>query len=67
MALDAQTKPTIHFKDDPVDTLEQFLNPEMFQMRDTATYEPIVLPNDLVNEYDGPVCRPTLILCGCVC
>ena len=67
MALEAQTKPMTHFKDVSVDPLEQFLNPEMFQGRDTATYEPMVQPNDLVNEYDGPVCCPTLIPCGCVC
>lgn len=67
MALDAQTKPMAHFTNVPVDPLEQFLNPEVFQMRDIAAYEPMVQPNDLVNEYDGPVCCPTLIPCGRVC
>ena len=67
MALDAQTKPMMHFKNVQVDPLEQLLNPEVFQMRDTATYEPMAQPNDLVNEYDGPVCCPTLVPCGRVC
>ena len=67
MALDAQTKPTNHLKNVSVDPFEQLLNPEMFQMGDITTYEPMVQPNDLVNEYDGPVCYPTLIPCGCVC
>ena len=66
MALEAQTKPMTHLKNVPVDPLDQFLNPEMFQTRDTATYDPMVQPNDLVNEYDGPVCFSTLIPCGCV-
>lgn len=56
VALDAQVKPMIHYQDIPADPLEQFLNPEVFQVPDTTTYEPMVQPNDPVNEYDGPVC-----------
>ena len=56
MALDAQTRPMPHFKNVPADPLEQFLNLEEFQMRETVIYEPMAQPNDLVNEYDGPVC-----------
>ena len=63
MALDAQTKPMIHVKNLHADPLEQLLNPEMFQMRDTTTYEPMAQPN----EYDGPVCCPTLVPRGFVC
>jgi hypothetical protein len=66
-ALDTQTKPMAQFTNVTADPLEQFLNLEAFQMRDTATYEPMVQPNDLVNEYDGPVRLHTLVPCGRVC
>ena len=55
MALDAQTRPMVHFKNVPVDPVEQFLNLEEFQMPETAVYESMAQPNDLVNDYDGPV------------
>lgn len=56
VSFDAQVKPMVYFHDVPIDPLEQFLNPEVFQIPDTTTYEPMVQPNDPVNEYDGPVC-----------
>ncbi|KAF9643465.1 hypothetical protein BDM02DRAFT_3191620 [Thelephora ganbajun] len=55
ITFDAMTKPMVHLISVPVDPFEQFLNPEAFQNHDTATYEPMVQPNDLVNEYDGPL------------
>ena len=66
MALDAQTRPMVRFENVPADPIEHFLKPEAFQMDGTATYEPVAQPNDLVNEYDGPVRCPTLIPCGFV-
>ena len=45
--------PMVHFQNDPI---EQFLNLEECQLPETAVYEPMVQPNALVNEYDGPVC-----------
>jgi len=66
-AIDAQTKPMAQFATPPVDPLEQYLNLEALQMRDTSPYELMVQPNDLVNEYDGPVCCHTPITCGGIC
>ena len=57
MALDAQTRPMVHFQNLPVDPLEQYLNLEEFHMPEAAVYEPMTQPNDAVNDYDGPVCR----------
>ena len=61
-ALDAQTKPMAHYTNLTPDPLEMILNLEVSPMPSTATYA-----NDLANEYDGPVCCRTLVLCGCVC
>lgn len=49
--------PMVYFQNDPI---EQFLNLEECHMLETAVYEPMVQPNDLVNEYDGPVCLSPL-------
>jgi hypothetical protein len=46
--------PVVNFHNDPI---EQFLNLEECQVPETAVYEPMAQPNDLVSEYDGPVCR----------
>ena len=51
---------TAHFKNVPFDPLEQFLNLEEFQMPETTAYEPMAQPNDLVHDYDGPVCLSRL-------
>ena len=61
-ALDAQTKPMAQFSHLTADPLEMIPNIEVFPLCDTATYV-----DDLVNEYDGPVCCHTLVPCGCVC
>jgi hypothetical protein len=53
MALDAKTRPMAHFENVPADPLEQYLNLGEFQ---TAIHEHMAQSNDLVNEYDGPVC-----------
>lgn len=60
VALDAQAEPMAQFISIAADPLDQLLNLEAAQMRDSATYEQ---PNDLVNEYDGPVCCHALVLC----
>lgn len=64
MLLDAQTRQMAQFENVPVDPIEQFLSLEEFQMRETAVYEPVVQPNELVNDYDGPVCRSRRFFVG---
>jgi hypothetical protein len=57
MALDVQTQSTPQpFQNVPSDPVEQFLNLEELQMTEGAIYESMAQPEDIVNEYDGPVC-----------
>jgi hypothetical protein len=52
--LDVQTPQ--HFQNVPSDPVEQFLNLEELQMTEGAIYESMAQPDDIVSEYDGPVC-----------
>lgn len=52
MILDSPTGPYVHSENVPVDPLEQFIDFREL----AAVYEPVAQPNDLVNDYNGPVC-----------